>query len=84
MATFLRDVNNFEEEIKLYIKKMFHSSLSFENSYILTKSFEKIPISPGMRDFINESRDDMLKQFIKEVSIKCLVFLIPKINNYKH
>lgn len=69
METFQRDINNFEDEIKIYMQKMFRSTLSWEDAYILTKSFQKVSVSSRIQDFIDRSHDDMLKQFIKEVSI---------------
>ena len=48
---------------------MFNSTLSWENAYILTKSFKKGSVSSRIQDFIDRKHDDMLTQFRKEVSI---------------
>ncbi|GFR06412.1 dynein-1-alpha heavy chain, flagellar inner arm I1 complex, partial [Trichonephila clavata] len=65
---FFRDVQSFEDQMKLFIGKMFQTSLTWENAYILCKSFDKFSISSSIREFILKSRIDMLKQFIKEIS----------------
>ncbi|CAL1298988.1 unnamed protein product, partial [Larinioides sclopetarius] len=65
---FFRDVKNFEDQMKQYIGKMFQSTLSWENAYILARSFDKVTVSPSIREFILKSRTDMLKQFIIEIS----------------
>ncbi|GFT72631.1 dynein-1-alpha heavy chain, flagellar inner arm I1 complex [Nephila pilipes] len=68
IQVFYRDVRTFEDQMKLFIGKMFQTSLTWENAYILSKSFDKFSISPSIREFILKSRTDMLKQFIKEIS----------------
>ncbi|GFY40926.1 dynein-1-alpha heavy chain, flagellar inner arm I1 complex [Trichonephila inaurata madagascariensis] len=65
---FFRDVQSFEDQMKLFIGKMFQTSLTWENAYILCKSFDQFSISSSIREFILKSRTDMLKQFIKEIS----------------
>ncbi|XP_055946982.1 dynein axonemal heavy chain 8-like [Argiope bruennichi] len=65
---FFRDVKNFEDQMKQYIGRMFQSTLSWENAYILAKSFDRVTVSMSIREFILKSRADMLKQFIREIS----------------
>ncbi|GIY83831.1 dynein heavy chain 10, axonemal [Caerostris darwini] len=80
VVVFFRDVKNFEDEMKMYISKLFQSGLSWENAYILAKSFDKFAISDSIREFIMKSRSDMLKQFIKEISETENLFLAQERN----
>ncbi|XP_035217134.1 dynein-1-alpha heavy chain, flagellar inner arm I1 complex-like [Stegodyphus dumicola] len=64
---FYRDVKNFEDEVKNYINEMFHSILSWENAYILTESFYKVFLSSSIKQFIDKSHDNMIKQFLREI-----------------
>ncbi|KAG8172984.1 hypothetical protein JTE90_023255, partial [Oedothorax gibbosus] len=64
---FMRDVSTFEDELKVYLGSLFKESLSWDNAYILARSFDEEDVSPSIKEFIDNSRTDMLKQFINEI-----------------